>query len=69
MPEKYLKNYIPYALKLAVWCDKKGVLSVTESLLFEITSLYKNCAEKAGKNLTELDISTDFSIEIDYAYK
>ncbi len=69
IPEKYLANYLPYALKLSVWCEQKGYLTVTENLLYEITSLYKKCAEALGIVLYEEDIYTAFSHEIEYLYK
>lgn len=66
--EKYYNNYIPYALKLSVWCEKKSLLSVSENLLYEISSLYLKLANASGLTLTEEDVATKFSKEIEYAF-
>ncbi len=57
---KYDDLYIPLALKLAVWCESKNLLKICEELLFEISSLYKNCAENSGIILLEGDVANAF---------
>lgn len=68
-PKKYTSAYVPYAIKLASWCENKKILTVTDSLMFEITALYKACFEQGGKVLTEEELSSQFLTEINYLYK
>ena len=67
VPDKYCSGYIPLCLKLSKWCKDKGVLDVTEDLLFSITSLYLNSANLNGLTVTELELTNDFEVEIEYA--
>ncbi len=67
IPNKYDKNYIPLCLKLAKWCEDNKVMTITEDLLYLISSLYLNSAKACGVIITELEIAVDFDAEINYA--
>ena len=67
IPEKYEKGYIPLVLKLSKWCEDNKVMTVTEDLLYLISSLYLNSAKVCGVVITELEIAIDFEDEINYS--
>ena len=68
IPEKYLSGYIPLAIKLSLWCKDKGVLDICDELLFEISSVYIKSAKSANVIVTEEDIETAFSLEINAVF-
>ena len=65
---KYLSNYIPLALKLAVWCKQKGVLDICDELLYELSSVYVKCLKAVGVQASEEDIEKAFSLEINEVF-
>lgn len=68
LPQKYFNNYIPLAIKLAVWCKSKGVLDVCDELLFELSSVYIKSAKNVGVIVSEEDIEKAFSLEINEVF-
>ena len=65
---KYLSNYIPLAIKLAVWCKQKGVLDICDELLYELSSVYVKCLKAVGVQAGEEDIEKAFSLEINEVF-
>ena len=68
LPQKYFNNYIPLAIKLAVWCKSKGVLDICDELLFELSSVYIKSAKNVGVIVSEEDIEKAFSLEINEVF-
>ncbi len=68
LPQKYFNNYIPLAIKLAVWCKSKGVLDICDELLFELSSVYIKSAKNVAVIVSEEDIEKAFSLEINEVF-
>ncbi len=68
IPDKYLKSYIPLAIKLSLWCKDKGVLDICDELLFELSSVYIKSAKNVNVIVTEEDIEKAFSLEINAVF-
>ena len=68
IPQKYSNNYIPLAIKLAVWCKSKGVLDICDELLFELSSVYIKSAKNTGVTISEEDIQKAFFLEINEVF-
>lgn len=64
---KYLNGYIPYALKLSKWCSDNGKMSISDELLFAISTVYLECVKLSGVEITELELANDFETEISFA--
>ncbi len=65
--DKYSNGYIPYALKLSKWCSDNGKMSVSDELLFAISTVYIESAKLSGVVITELELANDFETEISFA--
>ena len=68
LPTKYTNGYIPLALKLAVWCENKKLLQISEDLLYEISSVYKKSADSVGVKLLEFDVASAFDSETELVF-
>ena len=68
LPTKYTNGYIPLALKLAVWCENKNLLQISEDLLYEISSVYKKSADSVGVKLLEFDVASAFDSETELVF-
>ena len=69
LPSKYQSGYIPLALKLALWCEQKGLLSVSDDLLYEISSVYLKSASSASVSVSEEMLASAFSQEYEYLFR
>ncbi len=66
LPEKYKNGYIPLALKLAVWCERKGLLFKVDDLLYEISSVFVKLAKSSNVKVSEELVATAFLVETDF---
>ena len=69
LPSKYQSGYIPLALKLALWCEQKGLLSVSDDLLYEISSVYLKSASSASVSVSEEMLASIFFQEYEYLFR
>ena len=69
LPSKYQSGYIPLALKLALWCEQKGLLSVSDDLLYEISSVYLKSASSASVSVSEEMLASIFFEEYEYLFR
>ena len=67
VPKAFEDNYIPYSIKLSKWAEDKGLIVIVEPLLSEITSLYYESVKAVGAELTEEELTNNFSVIINYA--
>ncbi len=64
--DKYSNGYIPYALKLSKWCSDNGKMSISDELLFAISTVYLESAKLSDVIITELELANDFETEISF---
>ena len=69
LPSKYQSGYIPLALKLSLWCEQKGLLSLSKDLLYEISSVYIKSASSVGVSITQECVTSTFSQEQAYLFR
>ena len=66
LPEKYKKGYIPLALKLAVWCESKGLLFKVDDLLYELSSVFVSLVKSSNVIVNEDLVASAFLTETEF---
>ena len=69
LPSKYQSGYIPLALKLALWCEQKGLLFLLEDLLYEISSVYIKSASSVRVSVSEDMLASAFEQEHAFLFR